>query len=88
MCSGGYPEKYGKGFPIEGLDKINDPDVQVFHAGTQKVDDRYITKGGRVLNVTARGETLQEAQDKAYQICEKIHWEDSFYRKDIGYKAL
>ena len=88
MCSGGYPEKYGKGFPIEGLDKINDPDVQVFHAGTQKVDDRYITKGGRVLNVTARGETLQEARDKAYQICEKIHWEDSFYRKDIGYKAL
>ena len=88
MCSGGYPEKYGKGFPIEGLDKINDPDVQVFHAGTQKVDDRYITKGGRVLNVTARGETLQEAQDKAYQICKKIHWEDSFYRKDIGYKAL
>jgi len=88
MCSGGYPEKYGKGFPIEGLDKINDPDVQVFHAGTQKVDDRYITKGGRVLNVTARGETLQEAQDKAYQICKKIHWEDCFYRKDIGYKAL
>ena len=88
MCSGGYPEKYGKGFPIEGLDKINDPDVQVFHAGTQKVDDRYITKGGRVLNVTARGETLHEAQDKAYQICKKIHWEDSFYRKDIGYKAL
>jgi len=88
MCSGGYPEKYGKGFPIEGLDKINDPDVQVFHAGTQKVDDRYITKGGRVLNVTARGETLHEAQDKAYQICKKIHWEDCFYRKDIGYKAL
>ena len=88
MCSGGYPEKYGKGFPIEGLDKINDPDVQVFLAGTQKVDDRYITKGGRVLNVTARGETLQEAQDKAYQICKKIHWEDCFYRKDIGYKAL
>ena len=88
MCSGGYPEKYGKGFQIDGLNKIDDPDIQVFHAGTQKVDDRYITKGGRVLNVTARGETLQEAQDKAYQICKKIHWEDSFYRKDIGYKAL
>ena len=88
MCSGGYPEKYGKGFEIKGLDKIDDPDVQVFHAGTQKIDDRYITKGGRVLNVTARGETLQEARNKAYQICEKIHWEDSFYRKDIGYKAL
>lgn len=88
MCSGGYPEKYGKGFEIKGLDKIDDPDVQVFHAGTQKIDDRYITKGGRVLNITARGETLQEARNKAYQICEKIHWEDSFYRKDIGYKAL
>ena len=88
MCSGGYPEKYGKGFEINGLDKIDDPNVQVFHAGTQKIDDRYITKGGRVLNVTARGETLQEARNKAYQICEKIHWEESFYRKDIGYKAL
>ena len=88
MCSEGYPEKYGKGFPIEGLDKIDDPDVHVFHAGTQKVDDRYITKGGRVLNVTARGKTLREGMDRVYTACKEIHWEGSFYRRDIGYKAL
>ena len=88
MCSGGYPEEYGKGFPIKGLDSIDDPDVQIFHAGTEEVDGKCITTGGRVLNVTAKAETLKEAQDKVYKACKKIKWEKSFYRKDIGYKAL
>jgi phosphoribosylamine--glycine ligase len=88
MCTKDYPEEYGKGFEIDGLNKIDDPDIQVFHAGTQKIDDRYLTTGGRVLNVTARGETLHEARDKAYQICQQVHWEGCFYRNDIGYRAL
>jgi len=60
----------------------------VFHAGTKWEGDRCVTDGGRVLNVTAKGETLQKARDKVYGMCDKIHWEGSFYRNDIGHKAL
>ncbi len=60
----------------------------MFHAGVKWKDDHYVTDGGRVLNVTAKGETLQEARDRIYELAEKIHWEGSFYRKDIGHRAL
>tara|TARA_Y100000310_G_scaffold55771_1_gene51115 strand:+ start:1964 stop:3148 length:1185 start_codon:yes stop_codon:yes gene_type:complete len=90
MCSRGYPEKYGKGFPINGLEKTDRfiDEVQIFHAGTQYINGKYITTGGRVLNVTARGKTLHEAKDRVYLACQQIYWEDSFYRKDIGHRAL
>ena len=88
MCSEGYPEDYSKGFQIDGLDIINDLDVQIFHAGTRWEGDRYVTDGGRVLNITGRGISLEGAQEKVYNTVKHISWEGSFYRRDIGYKAL
>jgi len=90
MCSGGYPEKYEKGLEIDWANKthFSTLDTEVFLAGVRWEGDRYVTDGGRVLNVTAKGKTLQEARDRAYKLAEKISWEGSFYRKDIGYKAL
>ena len=89
MCSGGYPEEYQTKYMISGLDReLSDSYVKVFHAGTQGVGNhrgvRWITTGGRVLNVTARGDSLEDARERAYKVTEKISWEDSFYRSDIG----
>ena len=90
MCSEGYPDEYEKGHVIDWgrANKLYSTNMHVFHAGTKLEGDRYITDGGRVLNVTAKGKTLQEAKDRVYHMCEKIHWEGSFYRKDIGHRAL
>jgi|TARA_B110000263_G_scaffold232389_1_gene228411 phosphoribosylamine--glycine ligase len=91
MCSEGYPGEYEKGFEIDLWGHHNFQPLlhtQVFHAGVKWNGDCYVTDGGRVLNVSARGKTLQEARDRAYELAEKISWEGSFYRKDIGYKAL
>ena len=90
MCSDGYPEEYEKGFKIDWgtANKLYSTNIQVFHAGTKWEGDRCVTDGGRVLNVTAKGKTLQEAKDRVYHMCEKIHWEGSFYRNDIGHNAL
>ena len=89
MAAGGYPGSYEKGHAIKGLeDAAGIKDVVVFHAGTSVKDGQVVATGGRVLGVTAIGETLQGAIDKAYQATEKISWQDSFYRKDIGQKAL
>jgi phosphoribosylamine--glycine ligase len=90
MCSEGYPGEYKKGHVIDWgrANKLYSTNMHVFHAGTRLEGDRYITDGGRVLNVTAKGKTLQEAKDRVYHMCEKIHWEGSFYRKDIGHRAL
>ncbi|GAB7387766.1 phosphoribosylamine--glycine ligase [Bacillaceae bacterium] len=87
MASGGYPGPYEKGKPISGLDAV-DPDVLVFHAGTQEADGRIVTSGGRVLGVTALGPTLREAQGKAYANVQKIRFAGAHYRTDIGQKAL
>ena len=90
MCSGGYPGKYKTGLEIDWWPKTHfvSPQTQVFHAGVKWNGDHYVTDGGRVLNVTARGKTLQEARDRAYKLAGKIHWEGSFYRNDIGHRAL
>ncbi|HDH97224.1 MAG TPA: phosphoribosylamine--glycine ligase [Proteobacteria bacterium] len=87
MASGGYPGKYEKGKEIFGLDKIDDPDVVIFHAGTKRVDGKVLTSGGRVLGVTALGDSLEEAQRRAYSAVEKISWDGVHYRRDIGDKA-
>jgi phosphoribosylamine--glycine ligase len=89
MAAGGYPGSYHKGAPISGLDSDFGPDVKVFHAGTA-VDDsgQVVTAGGRVLCVTALGETVQKAQAVAYGACHRIHWDGAFHRKDIGYRAI
>lgn len=89
MASGGYPGKYEKGKEISGLDEVAKMDrVKVFHAGTKKVNGKFVTNGGRVLGVTALGKDIKEAIDRAYQAVSKIHWEKVHYRRDIGRKAL
>lgn len=88
MAAGGYPDSYDKGFEISGLDQIDASLAKVFHAGTQLQNQTTVTSGGRVLCVTALGNNLQEAQNKAYQAAAKISWQGAFYRKDIGYRAL
>ena len=89
MASGGYPGAYRKGFPIEGLeDAAKMEDVVVFHAGTALEEGRAVTSGGRVLGVTARGRTIREAKDRAYEAVKKIHFERAYYRSDIGLKAI
>ncbi|MCD6291860.1 MAG: phosphoribosylamine--glycine ligase [Deltaproteobacteria bacterium] len=90
MASGGYPNKYEKGQLISGLNLAGRlKDVMVFHAGTAKnEDDKIITNGGRVLGVTALGEGIPKAIEKAYHAVSKISWEDAHFRTDIGKKAL
>ena len=89
MASEGYPGSYRKGDVIEGLEEAAQlDDVHVFHAGTALDKERCVTSGGRVLGVTALGETVQAAIDKAYQAVGKIRWSGVHYRKDIGKKAI
>ena len=85
----GYPSDYAKGSVIDGLDGLNDGTfTQVFHAGTSQKDGQIIATGGRVLSVTARGNTLLDAHQAAYSMLDKIDWHDGFYRKDIAWRAL
>lgn len=89
MAAGGYPSKYAKGKVISGLDAAAKmKDVVVFHAGTSFKGKQVTTSGGRVLGVTALGDTVEKAIKKAYQAVAKIKWDKAFYRKDIGQKAL
>ena len=88
MAAGGYPGKYGKGFPITGLDHDFPTNIKVFHAGTTLSDDGVVTSGGRVLCVCALGETVTEAQSEAYKACAEINWDGVYLRKDIGYRAI
>ena len=89
MASGGYPGSYEKGTPIQGLDEAESlTGVTVFHAGTKNLDGAIVTSGGRVLGVTALGEDIQTAIDRAYRAVEKITWNKAHYRTDIGRKAL
>ena len=89
MCNRGYPGTPDKGHVISGLDAAAMlPGVTVFHAGTENRDGRIIATGGRVLNVTATGSTVAEAQARAYQAVNTISWDGCFYRKDIGWRAL
>ncbi len=83
MASGGYPKSYEKGYEITGLDKVSECCV-VYHAGTALKDGKIVTAGGRVLGVTCKGETLDEALDNCYANVKKISFEKGFYRNDIG----
>ncbi|MGB1204192.1 MAG: phosphoribosylamine--glycine ligase [Chitinophagales bacterium] len=84
LASGGYPKKYTKGFEITGLDNLGDEAVSVFHAGTKKENGKIYTNGGRVLNVVAHAETLEQAIEKAYKAVENIHFEGKYCRTDIA----
>ena len=89
MAAKGYPGSYQKGTAIEGLQETQSmQNVEVFHAGTALQDNRVVTNGGRVLGVTALGNTIKEAIDSAYSAVSHIHWDGAYYRKDIGKKAL
>jgi phosphoribosylamine--glycine ligase len=87
--SAGYPGSYKTGLPITGLGAAAQvPGVQVFHSGTAQVGGQLVTAGGRVLGVTAAGDSLKEALDRAYQALAEIHFEGIYYRRDIGHRAL
>jgi len=88
MASGGYPGKYEKGKQILGLDRKFKDDVIIFHAGTNHIEGKIVTDGGRILGVTATGNDLKEAIQRAYQTVGKITFDGAYYRKDIGYKGL
>lgn len=86
MAAGGYPESYPKGDLISGIDQVSEG--KVFHAGTAEKDGQVVTNGGRVLCVVALGDTVTEAQKKAYQAVEQISWDKVYYRTDIGHRAI
>ncbi len=89
MATKGYPGAYAKGSVIGGLEALPETSSQmVFHAGTTAKDGQITASGGRVLNVTARGATLAEAQQKAYAMVDAIDWPEGFCRRDIGWRAL
>jgi len=87
LASKGYPESYQKGDEVFGLEKVSN-DGLVFHAGTKMVDKKITTNGGRVLGVTALGDTLELAIKNAYNIAGKISWKNKYMRTDIGKKGL
>src|ERR1700746_1428810 len=88
MAANGYPGHYARGTLIEGLDEAAAVEgVQVFHAGTKAEGGRILANGGRVLNISATGKTVREAQARAYAAIARIHWPEGFYRRDIGWAA-
>ena len=88
MAAGGYPDRYEVGRSISGLDNQLPPGTKVFHGGTKPEGSAVLTTGGRVLCVTALGNSVSEAQALAYRAIEGIHWQDCYYRRDIGYRAI
>ena len=88
MAAKGYPGEFQKAIPINGLKQNFEKDVQVFHAGTARKGEQIVSNGGRVLNVTALGATVTEAQRKVYKAIDQINWEGGFCRRDIGWQAI
>lgn len=89
MAARGYPGAYERGTEIRGLEAVTGTSSQmVFHAGTAFEDGKLVAKGGRVLNVTARGEDLVQAAARAYAICDAVDWPGGVFRRDIGWRAL
>jgi phosphoribosylamine--glycine ligase len=87
IAAGGYPNKYKTGDVITGL-PVNSTNNKVFHAGTSTVDGNIVTNGGRVLCAVGLGANISCAREEAYKIAKEIHWEGSFFRNDIGYRAM
>jgi phosphoribosylamine--glycine ligase len=88
LASGGYPSKYDVGKPITGLEAAGGEDVHIFHAGTRRENDSLVTAGGRVLAVTALGDTVSAAREVAYEAASQIHFDGCHYRRDIALSAL
>lgn len=91
MCvvaaSGGYPDAYESGKVIAGLHQAETFGAMVFHAGTTLKDDQVVTSGGRVLGITALGESFEKARNQVYQAVEAIEFEGMYYRRDIGHRV-
>ena len=89
MSSKGYPNNYKTGYEIKGINKAsNQKDIYIYHAGTKKVNDVIHTNGGRVLNITSLGNTVREANKTALGVINMIEWDGSYYRNDIGWRAI
>ena len=88
LAAGGYPGNYDKGHAIHGLLTDQPKHTKIFHAGTAQKDDQVVTSGGRVLCVTALGDTIQDARENAYNGVDTIQWQDMLYRRDIGWRAI
>ncbi len=88
LAAGGYPGSYNKGDAISGLPETEVEGEKVFHAGTRLEGDQVVTSGGRVLCATALGNTVTDAQKRAYELAGRIEWQGLFYRKDIAYRAI
>ncbi|USH02307.1 phosphoribosylamine--glycine ligase [Grimontia kaedaensis] len=88
LAAGGYPASYNKGDVISGLPTTELDAAKVFHAGTAEKDANVVTAGGRVLCATAMGDTVSEAQKRAYELATQISWDGMFHRDDIGYRAI
>ncbi|TXN12334.1 phosphoribosylamine--glycine ligase [Vibrio parahaemolyticus] len=88
LAAGGYPAAYNKGDVIYGLPQVEIEGEKVFHAGTDNKDGDIVTNGGRVLCATALGNSVSEAQQRAYELAKQISWDGMFHRNDIGYRAI
>jgi len=88
IAAGGYPASYRKGDIIHGLPSIEQEGIKVFHAGTAEKNGKIVTAGGRVICVCALGDSVLNAQQRAYKQVKKIRWDDAYYRTDIGYRAI
>jgi phosphoribosylamine--glycine ligase len=88
LAAGGYPDSYNKGDVITGIEDTETDSTKVFHAGTAEKDGAVVTSGGRVLCACALGNSVTEAQQKAYEVVKKINWDKVYYRTDIGYRAI
>lgn len=89
MANNGYPGKFERGHVIQNLDRVAaEPNVALYHAGTQKAGEQWVSHGGRVLNIVATGGSLRQARLRAYDAVEMVQWPEGFCRKDIGAKAL
>ncbi|MGV2989644.1 phosphoribosylamine--glycine ligase [Vibrio sp. E150_011] len=88
LAAGGYPAAYNKGDVISGLSTQDVEGEKIFHAGTADKDGNVVTNGGRVLCATALGNTVSEAQQRAYELAKQVSWDGMFHRNDIGYRAI
>jgi phosphoribosylamine--glycine ligase len=87
LAAGGYPDNYNSGDVIDSLPE-NTEDMHIFHAGTAKQGNKQVTSGGRVLCVTALGDSVTDAQHRAYEAVKQVHWDNVYYRTDIGHRAI